>query len=126
MNLWQLPRILNTTEASKVVEQPKERYIKLMFHQSGGDCDGYQPMCFEKGEFKTGGSDVKLREIAGCAFFMSRDNSTTGNIPSSSSGEAGKSFKFFAGNTPGYPFHHPFKNIYGGPGRAPVEVSAAG
>ena len=44
-----------------------------MFHQSGGCCDGSSPMCFEKGEFKLGGSDVKLGEIDGCEFWMSKD-----------------------------------------------------
>ncbi|MDB5134138.1 MAG: hypothetical protein JWP37_741 [Mucilaginibacter sp.] len=44
-----------------------------MFHQSGGCCDGSQPMCFEKGEFKVGESDVYLGDIDGCAFFMGRD-----------------------------------------------------
>jgi len=44
-----------------------------MFHQSGGCCDGSQPMCFEKGDFKVGESDVYLGDIDGCAFFMSRD-----------------------------------------------------
>ncbi|HDZ13789.1 MAG TPA: DUF779 domain-containing protein, partial [Pricia sp.] len=45
----------------------------LMFHQSGGCCDGSTPMCFEKGEFKTGDSDVLLGEIADSEFYMSRD-----------------------------------------------------
>lgn len=67
------PRVLITLEAEKVVAQLKERFGELMFHQSGGCCDGSQPMCFEKGEFKTGGSDVLLGEIAGCEFYMSRD-----------------------------------------------------
>lgn len=44
-----------------------------MFHQSGGCCDGSQPMCFPKGEFRTSDSDVLLGEIAGCGFYMSRD-----------------------------------------------------
>lgn len=66
-------RVTVTAEAEKVISQLKERYGELMFHQSGGCCDGSQPMCFEKGEFKTGESDVKLGEIAGCEFFMSRD-----------------------------------------------------
>jgi len=44
-----------------------------MFHQSGGCCDGSQPMCFEKGDFKVGGSDIKIGIIADCEFFMSRD-----------------------------------------------------
>lgn len=68
-----IPRVLITAEAVKVVDQLKERFGELMFHQSGGCCDGSQPMCFEKGEFKTGDSDVLLGEIEGCAFFMSRD-----------------------------------------------------
>ena len=68
-----IPRVLITAEAVKVVNQLKERFGELMFHQSGGCCDGSQPMCFEKGEFKTGDSDVLLGEIEGCAFFMSRD-----------------------------------------------------
>ena len=68
-----IPRVLITPEAVKVVNQLKERFGELMFHQSGGCCDGSQPMCFEKGEFKTGDSDVLLGEIEGCAFFMSRD-----------------------------------------------------
>jgi len=66
-------RVLITEEAEKVVDQLKERFGELMFHQSGGCCDGSQPMCFEKGEFKTGESDVLLGEIAGSEFYMSRD-----------------------------------------------------
>lgn len=66
-------RVLISPEARKVVETLKTRFGALMFHQSGGCCDGSQPMCFEKGEFKIGSSDVKLGEIADCEFFMSRD-----------------------------------------------------
>jgi len=48
----------------------------LMFHQSGGCCDGSAPMCFAQGEFPlaTGadGADVQLGEIGGCPFYMSR------------------------------------------------------
>jgi uncharacterized protein (DUF779 family) len=66
-------RVLISQEAEKVVETLKNRFGELMFHQSGGCCDGSQPMCFEKGDFKVGSSDVKLGEIADCEFFMSRD-----------------------------------------------------
>ncbi len=66
-------RVLITAEAEKVVAELKERYGPLMFHQSGGCCDGSQPMCFEDGEFKVGDSDVKLGTIADCPFYMSRD-----------------------------------------------------
>lgn len=44
-----------------------------MFHQSGGCCDGSQPMCFEKGDFKLGYSDVCLGVIEDCEFWMSKD-----------------------------------------------------
>lgn len=44
-----------------------------MFHQSGGCCDGSQPMCFEVGDFKLGQSDVCLGTIDDCEFWMSKD-----------------------------------------------------
>ena len=66
-------RVLVTEAASKLIATLKARYGDLMFHQSGGCCDGSQPMCFEKGEFKLGGSDIQLGAIDGCGFYMSRD-----------------------------------------------------
>ena len=72
-SLLMTARVLITPEAEAVVNQLRDRYGPLMFHQSGGCCDGSQPMCFEKDDFKTGDSDVKLGEIAGCEFYMSRD-----------------------------------------------------
>ena len=66
-------RIEITPAAGKIVEKLREEFGELMFHQSGGCCDGSQPMCFEKGDFKVGGSDVCLGEIAGCEFWMSKD-----------------------------------------------------
>ena len=68
-----IKRVLVDPEASALIAQLKERFGELMFHQSGGCCDGSSPMCFEKGEFKLGGSDVKLGEIDGCEFWMSKD-----------------------------------------------------
>lgn len=66
-------RIDSTPQAIEVINQLKDRYGELMFHQSGGCCDGSQPMCFEKGDFKIGESDVCLGEIEGCEFWMSKD-----------------------------------------------------
>lgn len=66
-------RVLITPGAEKVVDQLRELHGELMFHQSGGCCDGSQPMCFPKGEFRLSDSDVLLGEIAGCGFYMSRD-----------------------------------------------------
>jgi uncharacterized protein (DUF779 family) len=36
----------------------------LMFHQSGGCCDGSSPMCYPDGDFKTGAADVHLGDLA--------------------------------------------------------------
>ncbi len=67
------PRVTVTPAAAQIIQQLQDRYGDLMFHQSGGCCDGSQPMCFEKGDFKVGSSDVCLGEIAHCEFWMSRD-----------------------------------------------------
>lgn len=69
----QTPRILATDKAITLIEKLQQQYGPLMFHQSGGCCDGSQPMCFTDGDFKTGNSDVCLGIIAGCKFFMAAD-----------------------------------------------------
>lgn len=68
-----IPRVKITEEAAKVVEQLSEKNGELMFHQSGGCCDGSSPMCYPKGEFMVGSADVWLGEVAGCDFFMAKD-----------------------------------------------------
>jgi len=66
-------RIEADEKAIALINELKGRYGALMFHQSGGCCDGSQPMCFEKGDFKLGYSDVCLGEVEGCEFWMSKD-----------------------------------------------------
>jgi len=67
-------RVLITEKAKETIKALRKRFgTELMFHQSGGCCDGSSPMCFEKGDFKVGGSDVWLGEVYGCDFFMSKD-----------------------------------------------------
>ncbi len=66
-------RVIINPEAILVVNELKSKFGELMFHQSGGCCDGSQPMCFEKGDFKVGNSDVCIGEIEGCEFWMSKD-----------------------------------------------------
>ena len=68
-----IKRVELTAAASAVIEQLKAVHGPLMFHQSGGCCDGSQPMCFELGEFYIGSSDVCLGTIADCPFWMSQD-----------------------------------------------------
>jgi uncharacterized protein (DUF779 family) len=66
-------RVTISPEAIEVVNTLKNKFGDLMFHQSGGCCDGSQPMCFEKGDFKIGNSDVCIGIIEGCEFWMSKD-----------------------------------------------------
>lgn len=66
-------RILATPAAIELIEKLRQQHGPLMFHQSGGCCDGSQPMCFQEGEFKVGQSDVLLGNVAGCNFYMNAD-----------------------------------------------------
>jgi uncharacterized protein (DUF779 family) len=68
-----IPRVKITSEAAAVVEQLRAKNGELMFHQSGGCCDGSSPMCYPKGEFMVGKSDVWLGKVAGCDFYMAKD-----------------------------------------------------
>lgn len=69
----QIVRVKATQSAIDLIERLQSMYGPLMFHQSGGCCDGSQPMCFELGEFKTGENDVLLGSVHGCPFWMGRD-----------------------------------------------------
>ncbi|MBC7795426.1 MAG: DUF779 domain-containing protein [Pyrinomonadaceae bacterium] len=66
-----LERIAITDEAAQLVRKLQAENGALIFHQSGGCCDGSSPMCYPKGEFRIGGSDVQLGTIENCDFFMS-------------------------------------------------------
>ena len=66
-------RISITDKAKDVIDQLREKHGDLMFHQSGGCCDGSAPMCFEKGDFIVGSRDLCLGTIHGCEFFMAED-----------------------------------------------------
>ncbi len=65
-------RVESTPKANELIDRLREKHgTELMFHQSGGCCDGSAPMCFEVGDFMVGSRDLKLGEIHGCEFFMS-------------------------------------------------------
>jgi len=65
-------RVVATAAAAQLIESLKAKHGPLMFHQSGGCCDGSAPMCYPLGEFLVGEADVCLGEIGGCPFYMSR------------------------------------------------------
>jgi uncharacterized protein (DUF779 family) len=63
-------RVEITDKAIEIVERLKAQHGPLMFHQSGGCCDGSSPMCYPLGDFRVGPQDVLLGQIAGCEFYI--------------------------------------------------------
>ncbi len=64
-------RVTITPKAAELLETLKGVYGPLMFHQSGGCCDGSLPMCYPRGDFKVGQVDVYLGSVADTPFYMS-------------------------------------------------------
>jgi len=58
-------RALITADAAELLRSLQNQHGPLMFHQSGGCCDGSAPMCFPRGEFRVGAQDVLLGHVAG-------------------------------------------------------------
>lgn len=56
-------RVAVTEEAAQQLRRLREQHGPLMFHQSGGCCDGSSPMCYPAGEFITGDVDVHLGDL---------------------------------------------------------------
>ncbi|WP_034343590.1 DUF779 domain-containing protein [Deinococcus misasensis] len=65
-------RVDITPEARSLLDSLEQKHGPLMFHQSGGCCDGSAPMCYPRGEFQTGDSDVLLGHLAETPFYMSK------------------------------------------------------
>ena len=67
-------KVSATHSALNLLSKLQEKYGKnLMFHQSGGCCDGSSPMCYPEDDFLIGDRDVLLGEIGGIPFYIGRD-----------------------------------------------------
>ena len=64
-------RVGITPAAAALIDRLREMHGPLMFHQSGGCCDGSSPMCYPLGEFRVGSRDVFLGNVACCPFYIS-------------------------------------------------------
>lgn len=64
-------RVTATPRAEALIAHLREQHGPVLFHQSGGCCDGSAPMCYPQAEFMVGDRDVQLGEIAGAPFYMS-------------------------------------------------------
>jgi uncharacterized protein len=61
--MGEVTRVAVTPEAAELIRRLREEHGALMFHQSGGCCDGSSPMCYPQGEFLTSAADVLLGEL---------------------------------------------------------------
>lgn len=68
-----MKRIAITKQAKEVLKQLQKQHGELIFHQSGGCCDGSAPMLLEKDDMYIDDSDVLLGSIEGVNFYMNQD-----------------------------------------------------
>ena len=71
MNHATPPQVTATPATLELIERLRAEHGQLMFHQSGGCCDGSAPMCFAAGEFLVGDADRLLGHIGGMPFYIS-------------------------------------------------------
>ncbi|MBB6248011.1 DUF779 domain-containing protein [Rhodanobacter sp. A1T4] len=64
-------KVLATAAADALIERLRQKHGPVLFHQSGGCCDGSSPMCYPQDDFIVGDRDVQLGVIAGAPFYMS-------------------------------------------------------
>ena len=64
-------RVLATDSALALIGEIRLDHPDILFHQSGGCCDGSSPMCYPANEFMVGDNDVKLGEIGGVPVYIS-------------------------------------------------------
>ena len=67
----ELDQVEATPAALELLAEIVADHGPVLFHQSGGCCDGSSPMCYPQGDFRVGERDVKLGEIGGAPFYIS-------------------------------------------------------
>ena len=66
-------RVVATDAALELIASLRERHGPVMFHQSGGCCDGSSPMCYPDGDLIIGNQDILLGEIGDSPFYMHKN-----------------------------------------------------
>jgi len=66
-------RLSITPKAIEVLNEVRQKHGNIIFHQSGGCCDGSSPMCLKKEEFLIGARDICLGSVDNCSFYMASD-----------------------------------------------------
>ncbi|MCA1030365.1 DUF779 domain-containing protein [Bacillus timonensis] len=70
--MTELVKVSATESALKLIDELKQKHGDLLFHQSGGCCDGSSPMCYPRNELVIGEVDVLLGYIGDCPFYMTK------------------------------------------------------
>ncbi|MEJ7928218.1 DUF779 domain-containing protein [Sphingobium sp. AN641] len=65
-------RVVATDKALALIAELEAEHGSLLFHQSGGCCDGSSPMCYPAGEFRTGDNDILLGWVGGTPVYIGR------------------------------------------------------
>lgn len=65
-------RVVATPAALRLIARIRAEHGAILFHQSGGCCDGSSPMCYPAGEFRIGGSDTLLGEVDGVPVYIGK------------------------------------------------------
>ena len=65
-----IKRVSATDLTVSLIDELVNIHGPVLFHQSGGGCDGSAPMCFPRGDFRVGSRDVFLGTINNQPFFM--------------------------------------------------------
>jgi uncharacterized protein (DUF779 family) len=65
-------RVTATPAALEMIAKIAAMHGPLLFHQSGGCCDGSAPMCYPRGDFRVGAQDIYLGEIGGHPFYIGK------------------------------------------------------
>ena len=63
-------RVRATSAATALIAKLRAAHGDLLFHQSGGCCDGSSPMCYPRGEFRVGAQDILLGQVADCPVYI--------------------------------------------------------
>ncbi len=73
LTVMKYSRVAISDKAIRVLNQLKEKHGELIFHQSGGCCDGSSPMIFEKDDMYLDDSDILLGQLEGVNYYMNKD-----------------------------------------------------
>ena len=73
MDKDEVVRVKATPAALELIKVLQEEHGEILFHQSGGCCDGSAPMCYPTGDYMVGDRDVRLGPIGGAEVYINRD-----------------------------------------------------